>query len=74
MIIVNLIQVRLMKEINNMKTRKGQQFEQSTESRLIEAIIHKLQMNQFVSIVNLIQMRLTKVIHKMKNMMNQQFQ
>jgi hypothetical protein len=41
---------------------------------LIEVMIHKMQMIQFVSSVNLIQMWLMKVRYKMKNISIQELQ
>jgi hypothetical protein len=44
------------------------------EEQLIEAMILKMQMIQFVSSSTLMQMRLRKVIDTPENMMNQEFQ
>jgi hypothetical protein len=63
-----------MKVIYNMKNILIQQFQHSVESKLIQVMIHKMLLIQFVSIVNLIQSWLMKVIHNMKNWMIQEFQ
>jgi hypothetical protein len=44
------------------------------ESGLIEVMILKMHIIQFVSIVNWIQMKLMKVIHNVKNILNKEFQ
>jgi hypothetical protein len=72
--IVNLIQMKLMKVIDTMKSMMNKEFQRWMEYHLIEVMKMKMQMIQFVSIVNLIQMKLINVIHMMKNMMNKEFQ
>jgi hypothetical protein len=52
---VNLIQMKLMKVLYNMKNILIQQFQQSLELRLSEVMTHKILAGQFVSRANLIQ-------------------
>jgi hypothetical protein len=63
-----------MKVIYNNKNMMNKEFQHCVESKLIEVMMMKMQMIQFVSIVNLIQMKLMKVIHNMKNIPNKEFQ
>jgi ribosomal protein L30E len=72
--IVNLIQMKLMKVIHNLKNMNNQEFQHFLELSLIEVMNYKMQTIQFVSIVNLIQMKLMKGIDTMKNRMNQEFE
>jgi hypothetical protein len=70
-LIVNLIQMKLMKVIDIAKNMTIQHFQHCQESHLIEAMKMKMHWIQFVSIANLIQM---KVIHTRKNMTTREFQ
>jgi hypothetical protein len=63
-----------MKAIYILKNILIQEFQHSLESRLIEAMIHKMLPIQFVSRVNLIQIWLIKVIDILKNILIQEFQ
>jgi hypothetical protein len=66
--IVNFIQNKLMKVIDNMRNMMMQEFQYFGEFQLIQLMI------QFDSIVNFIRMKLMKVIYNDKNMMIQEFQ
>jgi hypothetical protein len=59
--IVNLIQMKLMKAIYNLKNILIQEFQHFLESKLIEVMKMKMLPIQFVSIVNWIQMQSTGV-------------
>jgi hypothetical protein len=72
--IVNLIQMKLMKVIDNMKNMMIQEFQHSVEFQSIEVVKTEMPLIRFDSIVNLIQMKLMKVIDNHKNMMIQEFQ
>jgi hypothetical protein len=66
----NLIQMKLMKVVYNMRNMMIQALQYFVEFQLIKAITIQMRMIQFESIVNLIQMKLIKV----RNMMIQEFQ
>jgi hypothetical protein len=68
-LIVNLIQMKWTKVIDNMQNMINQEVQHCLESRLIEVMKMKIHPIQFGLIVNLIQMKSMKVIHNMKNMM-----
>jgi hypothetical protein len=72
--IVNLIQMKLMKVIYNMRNMMIQEFQHFVELKLMEVMNIKMLLIQFESIVNLIQMKLMKVIYNVRNMMIQEFQ
>jgi hypothetical protein len=66
---VNLIQMKLMKVIDNDKNMMIQEFQHFLEFQLIEVMKLKMHLIQFESIVNLTQIKFTKVIYNMRNTM-----
>jgi hypothetical protein len=56
-----VIQMKLMKVIRNLKNMMIQEFQLDMESQLIQVLMMKKQVIQFVSMMMVIQMKLTKV-------------
>jgi glycerol-3-phosphate responsive antiterminator len=60
-----------MKVIYTRENMMNQEFQQCSESQLIEVMILKMHMIQFGSIVKSIQMKWMRVMHTCENMMSQ---
>jgi hypothetical protein len=65
--------MKLMKMIHNWKNILIQEFQHSLESKLIEVMIMKMLLIQFVLIVKVIQMKVMKAIDNVENNLMQEF-